>query len=332
MDEANRSIEPEQEIASALDALARRVLGGGTNALRRLTGGASQQLWSFEVGGVGYVLRRSPGGALFEKMGTISLDTEAAVIVAAGGQGVPVAPVVHVLVPGDGLGSGFIAVHMPGEALGKRIVSSPMFAHVRETLAGTCGTILARIHATPLAALPQLPVKSPAQGLDQLEGQLRSFGEPRPVFEAALVWLRERCPSEPATQLVHGDFRNGNILITPDGVSAVLDWEGSHLGDPMEDLGWLCMPIWRFGELHLPVGGFGHRPDLFDAYARASGVAVDEQRVRFWQVRGILRWGLTCMAMAEAFLAGDRSIERAAVGRRSSEAELELLHAMMGRD
>lgn len=322
----------DHDIVAALDALAGRVFGSELTNLRRLTGGASQQLWSFDAAGVGYVLRRSPGGALFDKMGTVSLETEAAVIAAAERQAVPVASVVYVLTPADGMGSGFIAVKMPGEALGKRIVYSPELAQARAGLAASCGSILARIHATPLSTLPDLPVKPPAQSLNQLEQQLRSFGEPRPVFEAALIWLRERCPTETPLHLVHGDFRNGNMLITPEGLSAVLDWEGTHLGDPMEDLGWLCMPIWRFGMLHLPVGGFGERSDLYEAYATARGVSVDEERVRFWQIRGILRWGLTCMAMAEAFLLGDRSIERAAVGRRSSEAELELLHAMGGRD
>lgn len=311
---------------AGLDTFARSRFGGPVANLRRLTGGASQQLWSFDVGGQGYVLRRAPEGALFDKMGTIGLETEAAVIRAVATIRVPVAPVVHVLTADDGLGRGFISARMPGEALGKRIVSSARFDGIRGDLAHRCGTILAAVHETPVERLPALPVQSPAQSLDQLEGQLRSFGEPRPVFEAALVWLRDRCPSDTIPRLVHGDFRNGNFLLEPGGITAVLDWEACHLGDPMEDLGWLCMPSWRFGRLDMPVGGFGTREQLFAGY----GKSVNRDRVRFWEVRGILRWGLTCMAMAEAFLTGDRSIERAAVGRRSSEAELELLNAMTG--
>ncbi|KQT35313.1 hypothetical protein ASG29_04240 [Sphingomonas sp. Leaf412] len=317
-------MEHDRAFETGLDAFARRVLGGPIAHLRRLTGGASQQLWSFDVGDRGYVLRRAPGGAMFDKMGTIAPETEAAVIGAVAAQGVPVAPVAAVLTPDDGLGRGFVSVRMPGEALGKRIVADPRFAGIRDGLAHRCGAILSAIHATPPASLPPLPVRSPARSLDQLEGQLRSFGEPRPVFEAALAWLRDRCPPATVPQLVHGDFRNGNFLLEPDRLVAVLDWEACHLGDPVDDLGWLCMPSWRFGRPDLPVGGFGTRERLLAGYGRA----VDPARLRFWEVRGILRWGLTCMAMAEAFLNGDRSIERAAVGRRASEAELDLLHAM----
>lgn len=317
-------------LAGPLSALAERVLGGPATALVRLTGGASRELWTFEAGGAGYVLRRSAGGALFDKLATLDLAIEAAVIRAVERQGVPVARVVHVLAPADGLGHGFVARRVAGEALGKRIVHSDAFAPLRPRLAAAFGETLAAIHATRLEKLPALVERSPAAGLDQLETQLRSFARPHPAFEAGLVWLRDRCPAVNAMRLVHGDFRVGNVLVTTDGVSAVLDWEACHIGDPMEDLGWLCMPSWRFGRRDLPVGGVGVLTDLFAAYEHTGGGPVDPARVRFWEVRGILRWGLTCLAMAEAFSGGDRSIERAAVGRRASEAEVELLNAITG--
>lgn len=313
---------------AALSVVAERMLGGPLTALTRLTGGASQEIWSFEAGGARYVLRRSPGGGLFDKMATVGLETEAAAIRAVERESVPVAPVIYVLEAGDGLGQGFISRHIKGEALGQRIVRGEGFAALRPRLARAFGEVLAAIHATPLGALPSLVERSPADGLDQLETQLRSFNRPHPAFEAGLAWLRDRCPADHFVRFVHGDFRVGNMLITPDGIQAVLDWEVCHLGDPMEDLGWLCMPSWRFGRLDLPVGGVGLREDLFAAYERVSGMPVDTARVRFWEVRGMLRWGLTCMAMAEAFTGGDRGIERAAVGRRASEAESALLDVM----
>ena len=309
-----------------LDALARRSLGGPATALTRLTGGASLELWAFAVGEAGYVLRRSPEMRLFGEMATLTLPTEAAVVRAAGAAGVPAATVVHVLSPEDELGSGFVATRMPGEAMGRRIVRDIEFAALRARLARRCGEVLACIHAIDLAAIPPLANRDPAASVDKLRGQLTAFGEPRPVFEAALVWLRDCCPAPVPARLVHGDFRTGNFLVTSDDLSAVLDWEGAHLGDPMEDLGWLCMPVWRFGRLDRAVGGFGDRADLFAGY----GAPIDAARVRWWEVYGMLRWGLTCMAMAHAFLSGDRGIERGAVGRRASEAELELMHAITG--
>jgi aminoglycoside phosphotransferase (APT) family kinase protein len=114
--------------------------------------------------------------------------------------------------------------------------------------------------------------------------------------------------------------------VGPDGVRGVLDWELAHLGDPMEDLGWICVNSWRFGEIDRPVGGFGTREELFAGYAEAGGGAVDPERVRFFEVLGTLKWGIMCMTMYSIFRAGaDRSVERAAIGRRSSETEIDLL-------
>ena len=104
-----------------------------------------------------------------------------------------------------------------------------------------------------------------------LEREYRSFDWPRPVFELALRWLRDHDPGPPSeVTLVHGDFRHGNLIIGPDGVRAVLDWELAHFGDPMEDLGWICVNSWRFGEIDKPVGGFGSREELFAGYEEAG--------------------------------------------------------------
>ena len=86
------------------------------------------------------------------------------------------------------------------------------------------------------------------------------------------------------------------------------------------------MNSWRFGNIDLPVGGFGRREELFAGYQAASGRKVDPERVRFWEVFGSLKWGIMCQVMLSVFESGaDRSVERAAIGRRSSEAEIDLL-------
>ncbi len=162
--------------------------------------------------------------------------------------------------------------------------------------------------------------------IGDLEREYRGFDWPRPVFELALRWLAEHDPG-PSREitLVHGDFRHGNLIIGPDGVRAVLDWELAHLGDPMEDLGWICVNSWRFGEIDKPVGGFGSREDLFAGYEEA-GRKVDPDRVMFWEVMGTLRWGVMCCGMMQRFRTGpDHSMERAMIGRRSSETEIDLL-------
>ena len=114
-----------------------------------------------------------------------------------------------------------------------------------------------------------------AKEIAELERDYRGFDWPRPVFELALRWLRDHDPGPSGeVTLVHGDFRHGNLIIGPDGVRAVLDWELAHLGDPMEDLGWICVNSWRFGEIDKPVGGFGTREELFAGY-EAAGRRVD---------------------------------------------------------
>jgi aminoglycoside phosphotransferase (APT) family kinase protein len=151
----------------------------------------------------------------------------------------------------------------------------------------------------------------------------------RPVMEWAFRWLRDNTPSadfEP--RVVHGDLRTGNIIVGPEGLRAVLDWEVVHVGDPMEDVGWICVPSWRFGEIDKPAGGFGSREELFAGYEAESGRRVDPDRVRFWEALGTLRWGLSCAMMAREFQAGDRSVERAAIGRRASETEIDLLNML----
>jgi len=134
----------------------------------------------------------------------------------------------------------------------------------------------------------------------------------------AFRWLGDNRPSRSAQGVVHGDFRNGNLIVGPDGIRAVLDWELSHLGDPLEDLGWLCVKAWRFGS-PLPVGGFGSVDQLVGAYEGASGTTVDRTALHWWEVLGTLRWGVICIVQTVTHLSGTlRSVELAAIGRRSA--------------
>jgi aminoglycoside phosphotransferase (APT) family kinase protein len=117
--------------------------------------------------------------------------------------------------------------------------------------------------------------------------------------------------------------------VGPEGIRAVLDWELAHLGDPLEDLGWLCVNSWRFGNIDEPVGGFGPREDLFRGYESAGGRKIDPDAVHFWEVFGTLKWGIMCLIQGFTHLSGaKRSIELAAIGRRPSETEIDLLNLL----
>jgi aminoglycoside phosphotransferase (APT) family kinase protein len=112
-------------------------------------------------------------------------------------------------------------------------------------------------------------------------------------------------------------------------VTAILDWEGAHLGDPIEDLGWVCVKSWRFGSVDKPAGGFGSREDLWAAYRRAGGVEIDPARAHWWEMFGTVRWGVICLTQAWRHLSGSvKSMELASIGRRAVETEVDLLQLL----
>jgi aminoglycoside phosphotransferase (APT) family kinase protein len=322
-----------QSLQAQLDALAPQLHAQGVrvDALQRLSGGASQETWSFDLlladgERQPLILRRAPAGAARRAVGNATLAAEAALAEAAARAGVPVPALRLLLRPEHGVGEGFVMQRIGGETLGRRVVSDARLAAARGQLARQCGQALARIHGIDVKALPALRRAPPAVELAHYEAQHRSHGWHKPVFELALQWLKAHAPADNGRLgLVHGDFRNGNLIVGEDGLRAVLDWELAHLGDPMEDLGWLCVNSWRFGRHELPVGGFGTREQLFAGYAEAGGV-VEVARVHYWEVLGTLKWGVICQSMAQAYLTGaERTLERVAIGRRASEAEIDLL-------
>ena len=311
--------------------------------IRRLSGGASQETWAFTAAPtdgaapVELIMRRAPGGSSASgSLGSVDAATEAELLRRAHTAGVQVPQVHHVLTPTDDLGEGYIMDLVAGETIPRKILREGAYADVLGSLASQCGEALAKIHAIDLTDLGgtgltvdgsgPVPVQGPAHQLAEYQRLYERYDSPRPVFELAFRWLAEHLPAEVPPRVVHGDFRNGNLLIDPSGIAGVLDWELAHLGDPAEDLGWLCVPSWRFGELLRPVGGFGQRDELHDAYEAAGGAPVDRAAARFWEVLGTLKWGIICMTMYSIYATGiDRSVERAAIGRRSTETEIDLL-------
>jgi aminoglycoside phosphotransferase (APT) family kinase protein len=304
---------------------------------RRLSSGANQETWAFDVerpdGITPLILRRARGGYLQRKT-AIGLEAEASVIIAAHANSVVVPEVLYVLQPDDGLGTGFLMRRIDGETIPRKILRDAQFASIRDSLARQCGKILATIHAVPTAALPQLARFTPSERVEWLSGHQLATEQVRPVFSYAFRWLRANIPAVgDRLSLVHGDFRNGNLIIGPEGIRAVLDWENAHLGDPAEDLGWLCVASWRFGNLDRPVGGFGSREDLLTAYNAAGGVPIDVDRLLFWEVYGSLYWGIVCCRSVAEFRDGkDPSVERAMIARRASETEIDLLRLIAPRD
>jgi len=332
----------DADFNARLDAVIANRLPGcdGLIAVERLSGGASQETYRIQAkAGAGerlLAMRRAPGGLAPQSEATgvhPGLAVEARLMQVARSVGVPEPEVFHVLEEADGLGEGFLMEWLDGEALGGRIVRSPAFEAVRPKLAFECGRILARIHAIDLQAsgLDQaLDTITPAEFVEQTWERYRQFPTPQPMIDYAGRWLMDHLPDAPRLTLVHNDFRNGNFMIDGQGIIAVLDWEVAHIGDPMRDLGWICTNSWRFGRSDLPVGGFGHYADLFAGYEAESGQPVNPEQVRFWEVFGSFWWAIGCLGMAEHYRSGpDQTVERPAIGRRSSECQVDCVNLLI---
>lgn len=306
----------------------------------RLSGGASQETYRLvvESGGVErkLALRRAAGGVWNEGAALparAGIRTEAELMRLARAAGVPEPEVLAVLDQSDGLGEGFVMEWLEGETLGARIVRAESLAGVRSRLARQCGEILARVHAidvqtTGLAR--KLDTVTPRAYVEQTYAGYKLLATPQPMIDYTARWLIDHLPAAPRMTLVHNDFRNGNVMVGPEGVVAVLDWELAHIGDPMRDLGWICTNSWRFGRRDLPVGGFGEYSELFAGYESVSGQKVDAAQVKFWEVFGSFWWAIGCLGMANQFRIGpDRSVERAAIGRRSSECQVDCVNLLI---
>ncbi len=286
------------------------------DGLRRLSGGASRETWSFDVPNADgstaeLILRCDPPGA--PKGG---MRRERALLDAAAKAGVPVPQVI------DGDDSSIVMERLAGETIPRRILRDEAYAAVRPELAAQCGTVLAALHRIPIEDIPEL---EESDQVTQFRELLDTLGEPHPTFELAFRWLEANRPVPGGLVVVHGDFRNGNLIVGPEGIRAVLDWELAHAGDPMEDLGWLCVKSWRFGAAS-PVGGFGTYDQLIDAYEAAGGRVVDRAALRWWETLGTLKWGIMCIMQAVTHTSGAvRSVELAAIGRRVCEVEWDLL-------
>lgn len=329
--------------ARVAELLAREIdAGAQIDGCAQLTAGASQETWCVSYcdssgDAQRLALRRAqPTAGQAAAVGGISLATEARLLRQAAAAGVPCPAVHYVLQQGDELGDGFLMQWLEGETLGKRIVQSPQLAQVRPRLARECGRVLAQVHAIDWRAEQLddcLPLVDPARLVDETFAVYRDLDVPQPMIDYCWRWLREHLPRHSRTALVHGDFRNGNLMVNEHGIVAVLDWELAHIGDPVRDLGWLCVNSWRFGNAAMPVGGFGEIDDLLAGYNEASGSNVSQDELVFWQVFGSFWWAVVTLQMAQGWRSGETpSLERPVIGRRSSEAQMDCVNLLIPGD
>jgi aminoglycoside phosphotransferase (APT) family kinase protein len=334
----------DPELRAALESFLARKCGRAVRVegFAPLAGGASREMFAFDLHGGAdaavreLVLRMDPAPG---RMQSDRAD-EYRLLEAADAAGVRV-PVVRWLGDAeDGLGARFIVMdRVRGDAIARRLLRDDAYARARAALPGDLARELARIHGIDLedARLATLRARAPAGAdaarfahheIDRYRTLLDAAdqGWPRPALRFAERWLLARAPHARRPALVHGDFRIGNVMFDERGLTAVLDWELAHVGDAMEDLGWLAVRAWRFGRDELPVGGLCGREEFWAAYERESGASIDRGAASWWEVFGNWKWAIICVLQAASHKAGRYpNIELASLGRRVAEVEWELI-------
>ncbi len=226
-----------------------------------------------------------------------------------------------------------------GDSNPRQLITGDKYAQARRVLVGQLSEDLVRIHQIlpeDVAAAPNIRGPSPdedplAYHRRETEAMYRLFLlNPHPAIEWAFRWIDRQIQRLEKPQrspcVVHGDFRIGNVMYDEDGLTGVLDWEGTHISEPEEDISWVCTRVWRFGNNNLQAGGITSREEWIRTYESASGIAINRDRVTTWEVLQNIRWCAITMMQARAHLDGHaKSHELAAIGRRTAETELEIL-------
>ena len=234
--------------------------GAEIHDLHRLSGGASRETWRFTADGRALILQRQRSGDQRNML------VEAGVVGAARRGGVPVPELIDARRRDDGMAF-MVLEAIDGETIARKIQRDDDFAAARPGWSPTSGTRSPRSMRSTLRA--SMASRPPISWRSTPTCSTRSASPTRCWSWCATGWSTPGRTSE-RTCVVHGDFRLGNVIVGPDGLRAVIDWELAHLGDPMEDLGWLCVKAWRFGGVP-PVAGLGDYDELFRAYEEAGG-------------------------------------------------------------
>jgi len=264
------------------------------------------------------------------------ITVEAAVRTLAHDAGVPTPRIIGATEDSSYVGGPFfVSERIDGETIGRRVLRLVEQHGIGETIGHQLGSAFATLHHIDPALAPtelnrhDAPVETALTNADSL---ISALLQPSPVLSYGIRWLERHRPAEPPrTAIVHSDVRNGNIIVGEDGLRAILDWEGTRIGDPAEDIAWPMVRMWRFRNDHLPVGGFSTVAPYRAAY-EVGGGTWEVDRVRWWLALGTLRWGLGLANQAHQHLDGSyRTIVMAASGRRVSELEYDTLMVIKPR-
>ncbi|MFW6094352.1 MAG: phosphotransferase family protein [Pseudomonadota bacterium] len=281
--------------------------------IEQIPGGASRETYRVRVrhgnGEQGLILRRDPKTSLIDTERSLEYRTYEAVYA----KGIPVPEPLILEEDARPLERPFSVMReIPGCESAPGSLAEPPYADVRERIGRSKWTWLGKLAAldpgelgaTTFMAPPEHPA---ARELAYWRDVVRQDAvHPQPVAEAAIRWLERHLPAPgPRQCLVHGDYRTGNFLFDEHGeIHGILDWEMAHLGDPLEDLAWSLDPLWGWPEAGL-AGGLLPREEAIRLWEEASGMRVDRQAFRWWQVFASLKGLAIWISSTEDFLRGE---------------------------
>jgi aminoglycoside phosphotransferase (APT) family kinase protein len=273
----------------------------------RTSYGYSRENWVFEATWSGetrrLIVRRDPVGSLLDT----DRRTEIEVLTAMSTTDVPV-PTVRVSdLEGGRLGRPSLVMDLCPGRCDPYVLNGLADLNERRRIALSIYDQLCAIHQLDWKQLhlPSLqdPVGRAAHVmLNDWEAQLEEVQcDPEPELAYAIAWLRDRTPVSKRTTLVHGDFKPGNVLLDDETITAVLDWETAHLGDPHEDLGWVTNPI-RAGEHRIEK--IWEPEHLLDHWSEITGWEIDPASLRWWQIFANLKLSIILLRGGHEFLEG----------------------------
>ncbi len=183
-------------------------------------------------------------------------------------------------------------------------------AGYRQHLAEQFVDALAALHRVPwqdrpIAELAQAitSANAAARNVEYWQARIQRWAmRPYPLAEWGIRWLKAHAPAAPRVAIVHGDYRTGNFLEENGRITAILDWELVHLGDPHEDLGWASLPMYMGGSKLICRLA---EPEWFYArYSEKVGFEVSTASLRYYQALSLLKLAATHMAAARCFEEG----------------------------
>lgn len=233
------------------------------------------------------------------------ITKEAPVIRAAFTNGFPVPEVmwcdaVHELLPG---GDFLIMKKAPGKGGGNVFGAAGM---VQDSLQSVLATCVGKLHALPQQrelgfisdgikpdlwdmTLQQVTTRYITAYRDLYIAEMI---EPTPAVLGMFGYLLSNVPAAPGKPvLLHGDIGFHNLILDDGNLSAVIDWEFAHIGDPAEDIGYIANT----------VGNSLHWDRFIASYMQAGGAQIDKERLLFFRVWGHLRNLAACQLSTNAY-------------------------------